>query len=95
MSEQIRSAIQKAYAVVDEINAAFKGRLEELERSGNSAEAGRWKQATQAMRDSGLIYLSWATHYAKSAGVEMREEDELGEDFLDEGSEFTDPRFPG
>jgi hypothetical protein len=95
MSERIRQAIRAAFSAVEEMNAAFGERLEELKRSGPEAEAQRWQQATQAMRDSGVIYLSWASHYAKAAGVDpTTETDELGAEFLDEGSDFTDPRFP-
>lgn len=95
MSERIRQAIRKAYTAVEEMNAAFGERLDELKRTGPEAEARRWQQAAQAMRDSGVIYLSWASHYAKTAGVDPTETDELEADYLDEGGDFTDPSFPG
>ncbi len=94
MSDQIRDALHKAHEAVDEVNAAFGAHLQELQRSGNPAEAQRWKQATQAMRDSGVIYLSWAAHYAKSVGIEVTEADELDAEFMDEGGDFNDPRLP-
>jgi len=80
MSEDIQQSIENVTKAVDQLNQAFEKRTEELRQKGNHEELNHWIQAKAAMRDSGVIYLSWARHYAKS--THLGEEDEMKEDDL-------------
>ncbi|HEX9758657.1 MAG TPA: hypothetical protein VGB26_12820 [Nitrospiria bacterium] len=82
MSEDIQQSIEDVTKAIDRLNQAFERRTEELRQKGNHEEFNQWVQAKAAMRDSGVIYLSWARHYAKSAkqgGTDEMNDDDLFE----------------
>lgn len=79
MSEDIQQSIEDVTKAIDRLNQAFEKRTEELRQKGNQEELNHWIQGKAAMRDSGVIYLSWARHYAKASS---QEEDEMKEDDL-------------
>ena len=81
MSEDIRRSIQEVAQAIERLDRAFEKRAEELRERGDTEELGQWIHAKAAMRDSGVIYLSWARHYAKASlpGEEEIREDEFFE----------------
>ena len=84
MNEEIRQSITEVTRAIEHLNQAFEKRADNLRQGGNTQELQQWIKATQAMRDSGNIYLSWAKHYAGSAGGEAAS-DEAEVDTLEEG----------
>jgi hypothetical protein len=88
MNEEIQQSLAEIARAMENLNRAFEKRLEDLQKLGDAdADAlQQWLKATQAMRDSGNIYLTWAKHYARSASVNAAEDDPEDTDFLDEGS---------
>ena len=98
MNEEIQQSVLEVVRAIGNLNRAFAKRADELQKSGNMNELQQWTKAAQAMLDSGNIYLAWAKHYARSAGVKMTpEEPEESEesDFLDEGTVWTSEQNPG
>jgi hypothetical protein len=83
MSEDVHRSIQEVAQAIERLNRAFEKRAEELRERGNTEELGQWIQAKAAMKDSGVIYLSWARHYAKVSSPD--EEEKVRED------EFFEP----
>lgn len=84
MAHDIQQSIAEVAQAIEDLNQAFERRADDLRKAGESQELQQWIKATQAMRDSGNIYLTWAKHYARSAGAGTAgEESELNE-FLDE-----------
>ena len=84
MNEEIRQSITEVARAIEHLNQAFEKRADNLRQEGNTQELQQWLTATHAMRDSGNIYLSWAKHYAGSAGGEAAS-DEAEVDTLEEG----------
>ncbi len=84
MNEEIQQSIMEVARAIEHLNQAFEKRADNLRQGGNPQELQQWIKATQAMRDSGNIYLSWAKHYAGSAGGEAAS-DEAEVDTLEEG----------
>lgn len=84
MNQDIQQSILEVARAIEQLNQAFERRADSLRQGGDPKELAEWIKATHAMRDSGEIYLSWARHYARTAGVEAEPADsELGE-FLEE-----------
>ncbi len=89
MTEEIQQSIVEVSRAIEKLNQAFEKRAVTLRQGGDSKELQQWMTATNAMRDSGNIYLSWAKHYARTAGTEvMTDESELDE--LDEGGTWPE-----
>ena len=84
MDQDIEISLREAARAIERLNEAFERRAEALRAQGDAQELASWIKATYAMRDSGQIYLSWAKHYARAAGVETQllesETDELLEE---------------
>lgn len=78
MSDEIRQSIQNVERAIEHLNMAFDKKADELKEKGNTEEFNQWVQAKAAMRDSGVIYLSWARHYARASFRE--DDDEMRED---------------
>ena len=94
MSSDIRQLITAVEQAMETLNDAFDRHAETLRAGGQQEELQKWLAGAQAIRDSGNIYLSWAQHYAKSAGPGSSEsEDDANlEAFLDEGSDLSGDR---
>ena len=86
MSEDIRQSILDVALAIERLNQAFEKRVHVLREAGDANGLKQWLTATHAMRDSGSIYLSWAKHYARSAGSEVEAEASELDELLDEGS---------
>jgi len=86
MSEEIEQSITEIARAIENLNRAFEKRAEDLKKGGDAPALHQWTKAAYAMRDSGNIYLSWAKHYARSAGVKLALDDSEDSDFLDEGT---------
>jgi len=84
MNEEIQQSVMEVARAIEHLNQAFEKRADNLRQGGNTQELQQWIKATQAMRDSGNIYLSWAKHYAGSAGGEAAS-DEAEVDTFEEG----------
>ena len=84
MSEEIQQSILEVVRAMENLNRAFLKRADDLKKSGNANELQQWIKAAQAMQDSGNIYLTWAKHYARSAGVKMPPEESEENDLLGE-----------
>lgn len=95
MTEEIQQSILEVVRAMENLNRAFAKRADDLKKLGNASELQQWTKAAQAMQDSGNIYLSWAKHYARSAGVKMASEESEESDFLDEGNVWTSEQNPG
>lgn len=86
MSEEIRQSILDVALAIERLNQAFEKRVQALRQSGDDKELKQWLTATYAMRDSGNIYLSWAKHYARSAGTDVAAGESEVDELLDEGA---------
>jgi hypothetical protein len=86
MNDEIQQSITGIAQAMENLNRAFEKRVEDLRNLGDSAALQQWIKATQAMRDSGNIYLTWAKHYARSAGIKTVEHESEENELLDEGS---------
>jgi len=95
MNEEIQQSILEVVRAIENLNRAFAKRADDLQKLENASELQQWTKAVQAMRDSGNIYLAWAKHYARSAGVKMTPEELEESDLLDEGSAWTPEQNPG
>lgn len=85
MPDDIQRSIAHVAEAIERLNQAFEQRADQLRLDGDSKELQDWMKATYAMRDSGNIYLTWAKHYARAAGVPSGSDSDL-EEFLDEGA---------
>lgn len=85
MSEELQQSLLEVVRAMENLNRAFAKRADDLKKSGNASELQQWMNAVHAMQDSGNIYLNWAKHYARSAGVKMAP-GESEEGYLDEES---------
>ena len=81
MNEEIQQCITEVARAIENLNRAFAKRADELQKLGNASELQQWTKAAQAMLDSGNIYLSWAKHYARSAGIKVASEESEDSDF--------------
>ena len=86
MSEEIRQSILDVALAIERLNQAFEKRVQALQHAADAKELKQWLTATHAMRDSGNIYLSWAKHYARSAGTDVGAGESELDELLDEGS---------
>ena len=86
MSEEIQQSLLEVIRAMENLNRAFTKRAENLKKSGNASELQQWMNAVHAMQDSGNLYLNWAKHYARSAGVKMAPDGSEEGDALDEES---------
>lgn len=66
MSDQeLKQALSDVAKALDKVNKAFENHLQELKKSGNDLIMIRQtNEAVQSLRDSGVMYLAWAFHYA-------------------------------
>lgn len=95
MSTDITRSITAVEQAMESLHEAFDRHAETLRAPDKAKELQKWITATQAMRDSGNIYLNWARHYAQSAGVGASGADQDDADFeafLDEGSDLSGDR---
>lgn len=69
MVDEIQQSLIEVTRAIEHLNEAFERRADLLRQAGDPQELHQWIKATHAMRDSGNIYLSWAKHYARSAGA--------------------------
>lgn len=88
MNEEIRQSVLDVALAIERLNQAFEKRVQALRQAGDDKELKQWLTATHAMRDSGNIYLSWAKHYARSAGTGVVAEESELDELLDEGSSW-------
>ena len=95
MDKEIKQSIIEVAQAMENLNRVFEKHSEDLRKAGNDNAHQQWQKALQAIRDSGVIYLSWAEHYAGSTGGEpVSTESEL-EEFLDEGGAWSMKQNPG
>lgn len=80
MVDEIQQSLIEVARAIERLNEAFEKRADLLSQAGDPQELHQWVKATHAMRDSGNIYLSWAKHYARSAGGVHSPGDESGLD---------------
>jgi hypothetical protein len=85
MSKEIEQSLLEIIRAIENLNRAFAKRADDLKKKGDAKELQEWMKAVYAMQDSGNIYMNWAKHYARSAGVKMAGGTEES-DFLDEES---------
>lgn len=93
MNEEIQQSISEVARAIESLNRAFAKHANSLE-GGDLQELEQWIKATQAMRDSGNIYLSWARHYARVPGAEGAAEEPDLDDLLDEGGVWPLEQHP-
>ena len=86
MSKEIEESILEVIRAMENLNRAFAKRADDLKNSKNTNDLQEWMKAVYAMRDSGNIYMNWAKHYARLAGVKMSPDGSEESDFLDEES---------
>jgi len=86
MNDEIQQSLTEIAQAMENLHRAFEKRAEDLRKQGDPDTLQQWIKATQAMRDSGHIYLSWAKHYARSAGIKTIENEPEENGFLEEGS---------
>ncbi|MBI5197692.1 MAG: hypothetical protein HZA19_03695 [Nitrospirae bacterium] len=83
MSKELYQSIREVETAIGRLNEAFKDHIEELRGQTTPEEFRQWIQRQSAMRDSGMLYLTWARHYIRSASSEQEEaEFEMREDDL-------------
>ena len=95
MSTDISRSIAAVEQAMEGLNQAFDRHADTLRGPEQAKELEKWMTATQAMRDSGNIYLNWARHYARSVGADgsgQGPDDAELEAFLDEGSDLSGDR---
>jgi hypothetical protein len=85
MARDIQQSIAEVARAIEDLNQAFEQRADDLRKTADPQELQAWIKATHAMRDSGNIYLTWAKHYARAAGVSSGDETDPDE-FLNEGA---------
>jgi len=85
MSEEIQQSIVEVSRAIEKLNRAFEKRGDDLRQDGDANVLQQWIKATHAMRDSGNIYLSWAKHYARTAGTDVASDESDPDELLDEG----------
>jgi len=86
MNDELQKSLTEIAQAIEHLNRAFEKRAEDLRNLGDSAALQQWIKATHAMRDSGNIYLTWAKHYARSAGIKSIGDESDENDLLDEGN---------
>jgi hypothetical protein len=86
MSKEIEQSILEVIRAIENLNRAFAKRADDLKKSGNANELQEWMKAVYAMQDSGNIYMNWAKHYARTAGVKTNSGGSEESDFVDEES---------
>jgi predicted transcriptional regulator YheO len=66
MSDQeLKQALSDVAKALDKVNKAFENHLQEIKKGGNDLTMIRQtNEAVQSLRDSGVMYLAWAYHYA-------------------------------
>ena len=84
MDQDIDLSVREAARAIERLNEAFERRAAWLRAQGHEQELASWMKATYAMRDSGKIYLSWARHYARAAGVETAPVESEFDELLEE-----------
>ena len=83
--EEIRRSLREVAQAIERLNQAFEKHSDTLRQTGDLDLLKQWINATQAMRDSGHLYLTWANHYVHSTGKEAQDlEGEDSNPFLDE-----------
>ena len=85
MSQEIQKSVDEVAESIRRLNAAFEDHVKILQQESEQDHLERWVKATQAMQDSGQIYLTWAKHYAGIAEPGQDEENPI----LDEGAPIT------
>jgi hypothetical protein len=86
MSEEIQQSLLEVIRAMENLNRAFAKHADDLKKSGNTTELQQWMNAVYAMKDSGDIYLNWAKHYVRSAGVKIAPDRSEESDAFDEES---------
>ena len=84
MNKEIQQSLLEVVRAMENLNMAFAKRADDLKKSGNTTELQQWMNAVYAMKDSGNLYLNWAKHYARSAGVKINPDGSEEGDVLDE-----------
>lgn len=81
MTGELSQSIREVAAAIDRLNQVFESHVDEMRSRVDPDEYRQWLQRKSAMRDSGMLYLTWAKHYARVMTPEGSElemsEDEL------------------
>ena len=73
MSKELYQSIREVESAIGRLNEAFQHHIEELRGQTTPEEFKQWIARQSAMRDSGMLYLTWARHYVQSASSEQEE----------------------
>ena len=74
MSQEIQKTINEVQEAIHRLNTAFENHVKTLQQEADPDHLQQWVKATQAMQDSGQIYLTWARHYGSLSSAVLEDD---------------------